>query len=145
MIELKKATTGDVDVFVGFESDADTRQFILPYSAEKHHAVMRQPDVIYLAIMQAQEVAGFIILALDGDDSVEFRRIVVGSKGAGIGQAAILAMEQYCRVQLARRRVWLDVFDANDRGKYIYQKLGYQPFATDNVAGQTLLLMEKWL
>ena len=76
---------------------------------------------------------------------VEFRRIVVSCRGIGIGQAAIPAMEVYCREQLHCRRIWLDVFDSNPRGRHIYQKLGYRLFDTGELEGRKLLYMDKSL
>ena len=84
------------------------------------------------------------ILALDSDlTSVEFRRIVVAAKGAGIGQAAIAAMEAYCVEALRRQRIWLDVFASNPRGLHIYQKLGYRRFDSGELDGRKLLYLQK--
>ncbi|WP_127924078.1 MULTISPECIES: GNAT family N-acetyltransferase [unclassified Pseudoalteromonas] len=74
---------------------------------------------------------------------VEFRRIVVDSKGKGIGQLAIKSMELYCTRILQANRIWHDVFEANTRGLHIYQKLGYKVFKTENLNSKALLYMDK--
>ncbi|KXF80980.1 GNAT family N-acetyltransferase [Enterovibrio coralii] len=131
--------------FSEMEASQDTCQMIIPYTAEKHKSESEKPGVIYLSILVDNTLSGFFILALDGDSSVEFKRIVIADKGKGIGQLAIRAMEAYCKDTLHKARIWLDVFEDNARGQHIYAKLGYQPFSTSSFEGRTLLLMEKSL
>jgi RimJ/RimL family protein N-acetyltransferase len=126
------------------EQDADAAPNIVPYSYEQHLAEYNRGDIVYLSIYDNHQLAGFFILALDPDNhSVEFRRIVVACKDRGIGQQAISQMETYCREQLNRNRVWLDVFDFNQRGQHVYAKLGYKFFDQKDFHGQTLLCYQK--
>ena len=126
--------------------DADTTGFILPYSLERHQSEFTKPDIVYLSILNAGELAGFFMLAPDPDNtSVEFRRIVVAQKGIGLGQAAIHAMEDYCREHLGRSRIWLDVFEFNQRGQHIYEKLGYRRFAKSEIENNVLFFYDKVL
>lgn len=82
---------------------------------------------------------------LDASNDVELRRIVISKKGNGLGQQAIALMEEYCAEHLNCSRVWLDVFESNKRGIYLYQKLGYKQFKQTEFEGQQLLCMEKTL
>jgi len=105
---------------------------------------MKNSNVIYLSIMNQGDISGFIILSSDNDfKDIEFRRIVVASKGKGVGQLAIKAMEQYCAAILKANRIWLDVFETNNRGQHIYQKLGYKVFKSENLNSKALLYMDK--
>jgi RimJ/RimL family protein N-acetyltransferase len=105
---------------------------------------MAEPGIVYLRILARGEPAGFFLLALDPDGrSVEFRRVVVAPERRGIGQAAIRAMETFCRAELGRTRIWLDVFEENDRARHIYRKLGYRLFGHGSFDGRPLLLFEK--
>ncbi len=91
-------------------------------------------------------LAGFFILGLVEDKkSVEFRRIVVATKGQGIGQTAIGLMERFCRATLGRTRIWLDVFESNARSRHIYEKLGYRKCGQQAHADKTLIVYEKLL
>ncbi|MFV7759751.1 hypothetical protein ACNPKZ_04255 [Shewanella algae] len=47
--------------------------------------------------------------------------------------------------ELNASRIWLDVFDINQVGRHIYQKLGYCEFDATEVNGKRLLFMQKWL
>lgn len=146
MIAIRESQIEELSTFVIMESSEDTLEFIIPYTLEEHQAKFNAPDIVYLSIANNERLAGFIILALDPDGiSVEFRRIVVSAKGNGIGQAAIKAMEAYCRTTLQRNRIWLDVFEFNKRGQHIYEKLGYTQFKRRDHKGQPLLFYEKRL
>ncbi|MGL1166792.1 GNAT family N-acetyltransferase [Vibrio parahaemolyticus] len=143
MLELRKSVIEEASAFVEMEHSHDTKDFVIPYPLEKHRILIESSDVIYLSLYYKSELSGFMILSQENQDTVEFRRIVVKSKGKGHGQLAIKAMERYCVEKLNCSRVWLDVFELNSRGLHIYQKLGYTQFKAVNYEGKRLLLMEK--
>ncbi len=146
MIRVRRALEVDIPDFVAMEADEDTVEFITPYSLETHASVFRRDDIVYLSIVDETQLLGFLILCLDADGvSVEFRRIVVSEKGRGTGQGAIAEMECFCRATLGRSRIWLDVFEFNERGRHIYEKLGYTRFGAKKHDGETLILYEKVL
>lgn len=133
-------------MFAQLEQAPDTKQFVLPYSETEHARNILNSSFVYLRILDAGELVGFFILVLDSEpNSVEFRRVVVSDKGKGVGQSAITAMEQFCRTQLQRTRVWLDVFEYNNRGRHIYEKLGYERYGESDHEGRRLLLYQKRL
>lgn len=143
---LEEAAPDDACLFAAMEQAVDARPFIIPASSADHRRDLRDPDFVYLRIVDEGVVAGFVILVLDADRrSVEFRRIVVALKGRGVGQRAIARMEDFCRERLGRHRLWLDVFERNDRARHIYEKCGYRKHGeADHPAGR-LWLYEKWL
>ena len=129
------------------ERQADAAGFILPNTLTDHRAAFDRRGVVYLAIeADDASLAGFILIAPEADgDSVEFRRIVIRDKGRGAGQQAIRLLEDWCREHLQCRRIWLDVFDFNARGRYVYEKLGYRQFDARDFDGKTLCFYEKRL
>ena len=146
MVNLRESKEHEIPSFMAFEQSKEASEFVMPYSFEQHCIEMRKPSVVYLTIISEDTIAGFIILAKDSlTKSVEFRRIVVSSKGTGIGQQAISRMEAFCAETLECDRVWLDVFDSNKRGQHIYKKLGYKQFNTGEYDGRRLLYFEKKL
>lgn len=145
-VTLERAGPGDVTRLMGMERESDARQYILPYSRAEHVGNLADPDLVYLLILESGVMVGFIILALDADgSSVEFRRIVVSVGGRGVGQAAIGCMEDYCRSELDRSRVWLDVFEDNDRARHVYGKLGYRRHGETWHGNRRLVLYDKHL
>ncbi|WP_299008969.1 GNAT family N-acetyltransferase [uncultured Shewanella sp.] len=147
MIELVLSCVEDIPYFVSMEQKAGTMEYIIPYSDEKHLSEMTKDDIVYLSILEEQVLVGFIILFIDASRCVEFRRIVIGEsgRGRGVGQLAIQKMEVYCQSKLRAHRIWLDVFDKNDRGQYLYKKLGYRQFDQQNIDGNLLLYFEKMI
>ena len=146
LIRLRQSREDEISSFVDMERLEGTSEFIIPSSKESHLDEFLKNDVHYLSILSNDSLVGFIILVVESDtNSVEFRRIVVASKGQGIGQSAIHEMEKYCAQTLTCGRIWLDVFKSNNRGKHIYEKLGYKTFRTDSCDGKVLLFLEKKL
>ena len=146
MVTVERAPVQDASLFAQLEQAPDTKQFVLPYSETEHARNILNSSFVYLRILDAGELVGFFILVLDSEpNSVEFRRVVVSDKGKGVGQSAITAMEQFCRTQLQRTRVWLDVFEYNNRGRHIYEKLGYERYGESDHEGRRLLLYQKRL
>ena len=122
----------------------EAREFIMAYSLDRHHAEFARPGVTYKSIWSEGHHVGFLILALDPDGrSVEFRRIVVIEPGRGFGRKAVRAVDAICRDELGRARVWLDVFEANQRARYLYEQCGYRRFGEYEREGRMLLLYEK--
>jgi len=145
-VSLERASPEDAPLFAALEQGADTKEYVASYTAAEHARRIVDPGFVYLRILTRGELAGFFILALDPDGtSIEFRRVVVAPERRGIGQAAIRAMESYCRAEMGRPRIWLDVFEHNHRGRHIYEKLGYDLYGRGTYAGRPLLLYQKML
>ena len=146
MLDLRPMTPAELDLVCELELDADTVPYILPTPRAQHETGMARDDMLYLSIYRDNRFAGYFILLLEADgESVELRRIVIAEKGAGTGRKAITELEGYCRDRLNRGRIWLDVFDFNDRGMHLYPGLGYGYFGDQHVDGKRLLLFEKIL
>lgn len=146
MVHLERALPEDAPLFAAWEQPPATREYILPYSSDRHTQEMLDPHLVYLRILDDDELAGFLILVLDSDgESVELRRIVVSTQGRGIGQSAMTEMEAFCAKALNRLRVRLDVFEHNPRGRHIYEKLGYEKVGESSHEQGKLLLYQKHL
>jgi len=143
MLELRESTKDEIEQFVQMEQSEDTARHVIPWSVEKHLSEMQNESIVYLSIYVDRILSGFIILFLEEAGVIEFRRIVISSKGKGLGQRAIKQMEKYCIEELKGSKVWLDVFESNHRGRHIYNKLGYRQFKIGSHEGRTLIFMEK--
>jgi RimJ/RimL family protein N-acetyltransferase len=144
VIYLRESKEDEITSFMVFEQSEEALEFVTPYSFEQHCLEMKKPDIFYLTITHGDTVAGFIILAKDSQTkSVEFRRIIVSSKGKGIGQQALSQMEAFCAETLECNSIWLDVFESNKRGQHIYKKFGYKQFKTGDHDGRVLLYFNK--
>jgi len=122
----------------------DAGRYILAYSLERHQREFASAGVRYKSIGQDDALIGFVLLVLDADgESVEFRRIVVARPGSGIGTVIVNRVGELARTELGRSRVWLDVFEDNERARHVYEKCGYRPFGRAQHEGRTLLQYER--
>ncbi len=146
MIELRESTKEDLISFSNWENLNGIKEFICPYSINRHKEEFEKDEMIYLNINYKSKPVGFVLLKLEDDKkSIEFRRIVVVESGKGIGQQVLNEIEKYCVSKLKRKRIWLDVFDFNERGIHIYEKQGYQKMGEKDIADKRAFIYEKLL
>jgi len=146
IVYLRDTIAEDLPKFVTFESEQETKQFITPYPLEWHQQEFKKPEKIYKTIVTRDNdhLVGFVILILDEDErSVEFRRIVIGPKGKGYGQATVKLLDELCKSELKRNRIRLGVYDFNLKGQYIYEKAGYIFLKEQLLRGKILKIYEK--
>lgn len=144
-LTLEDVLSEELEIISAMEA-GEARDYIIPYSLEKHQQEYAKSAVIYKAIRNGKVLAGFVMLVLDPDDiSMELRRIVVSAPGRGIGVRALEAVRELCRSELGRNRIWLDVFETNYRARHVYEKVGYSCFGKTEHEGRNLLLYETLL
>ncbi len=88
--------------------------------------------------IQGADIVGTVAAVGSGADaSLRGRRVMVD------GQPAIAEMERYCKNAFDVKRIWLDVFEGNDIGIHIYEKMGYRYFKQERFDGRRLYFYEK--
>jgi RimJ/RimL family protein N-acetyltransferase len=112
---------------------------------KEHQQEFKSDNIIFLSIfIGSNQLVGCIILVKKNSlKNIQFKRILVDENYLGIGQKAIIAMENYCITKLKTDRVWLDVFNDNRKAIHIYEKLGYKLFKQDKEGFRTVLFYEK--
>ncbi len=129
-IGLSYTLQSEIPLITEAEQHSDNKVFISPYTVERHLEVINNKDEAHLTIRHKQtgEPAGFIILAgLENQNlSLEFRRIVILSKGQGLGRQSLQLVKQFCFNTLKFHRLWLDVFEDNQRAIHIYKSEGFK-------------------
>lgn len=144
MVKLRESKRQELKIFVEMELQPHAHAFINATDIITHQRNFAEPGIVYLSIVKDSELAGYFILAkAPGDEDIEFRRVLIDQNRRGIGQIAIARMEQYCRDNLNGKRIWLDVYEDNARGKHIYEKLGYQQFKRGMYNGRHILYYQK--
>jgi hypothetical protein len=122
----------------------DARSFIIPYSLERHELEFGSQGVFYKSIWVDRQIIGFLILALDSDGrSIEFRRIVLSETGRGYGKKVVTMVDEICRQEFGRTRLWLDVLSRiHERAMYM-TSVAITFSDVSEHEGRTLLLYEK--
>lgn len=129
-IAFYKTSESQLDYVVALEQEEHNREFIFPYSKQKHRNILQDPDILHLLVKEKlnHEIIGFIILAgLESQHlSLEFRRIVINTQGRGFGRASLQLVKRFCFKELGFHRLWLDVFEHNERAIYLYKSEGFR-------------------
>ena len=114
-------------------------------SLETHKKNIKSDGVIYLSIINSSgTLAGYIILCKEHKSkTVQLKRILIDEKHLGIGQEAILLVENYCSRELQSNYIWLDVYKNNSKAIYVYEKLGYINFKQEIQNSKSVLFYEK--
>lgn len=145
VISLRRSTAQELELFDQLDRQNHAQRFVFKTGLAKHREYFDDPKITYLTIENDQgEFCGYFMLAEDQQpQTVEFRRIIIEPNQRGVGQAAILEMEKYCKQHFAAQKIWLDVFEDNEIGIHIYEKLGYQSFKQELYDNRILLFYQK--
>lgn len=143
-IQLAVSRLEELASIAALELEPENRRNIIPQALDAHLACHRSGTARYLSILQAGHLVGFMILGLEQTpQSVELRRIVVASKGKGIGSFALGLLENYCTREWGACKIWLDVFQDNLAAIRFYGQNGYARVGTSMWQDRTLWLFEK--
>lgn len=147
MTSLRPAMRGELVIFDEMDRQDHARNFVTQTGIETHQKYYDDPNITYLSIENSRgELSGYFVLVVEPDTaSVEFRRILIAQNQRGVGQVAIIKMENYCRKEFGVKWIWLDVYEDNAIGRHVYEKLGYQQFKEELEEGRKLLFYEKAL
>ena len=129
-IGLRDTDPADLDLICAMENEQENVRFIIPYNRERHQEVIdsREEEHVSVWNKETRELTGFLILAGIGNSnlSLEFRRMVIQNKGRGYGRQCLQLIKEYCFNAIHFHRLWLDVFEDNDRAIRLYQSEGFQ-------------------
>ena len=101
--------------------------FVGQSTMEQHEDMIKGNQSEHLSIFNSEnKLVGFIILIHHPEQVIELKRIVVNEKGKGYGQSSIQQVKKFAFKKLNAERLWLDVFDFNERAIHVYKKLGFK-------------------
>ena len=128
-VRLRPTMSSDIEYVLSLENDPDNLQFITPWERTQHEAAIRFPDFRHFIIEGGAglDAAGFLILigCRSQNQSLELKRMVVQSKGAGYGRAALRVAKKVAFDDLHAHRLWLDVKEGNSRAQALYDSEGF--------------------
>jgi RimJ/RimL family protein N-acetyltransferase len=145
LVYLRPAEREDVPLFVRWLSDARTTQFLairspLGQALEErwfddllgHHGNDRWFFVICRRA-DGRVVGSLDLHALDLRNGSAGLGIVIGDPAdtsQGYGTDALTALLDFGFGELRLERIWLDVYDDNERGRHVYERIGFVHEAT---------------
>lgn len=129
IIKLRETTIEDIDFVLELEQHPDSRDFIIPWTREKHLEALRSKDYLYSIVESSNShVVGYIILAglTNKNNCIELVRINIADKGKGFGKESIKLIQEFVFNDLKAHRLWLDVKEQNNRAKHVYELAGFK-------------------
>lgn len=128
-MRLRPTMQSDLDFVLSLEQDTDNLPFITPWERTQHEAAIRFPDFRHFIVEGGTglDAVGFVILigCRSPHQSIELKRMVIQSKGAGFGRAALRVAKKMAFDDLGAHRFWLDVKERNQRAQALYLSEGY--------------------
>ena len=126
-VRLRPSGEPDLEFVLKLEADPDTAPFIHAWPIDEHRAAIADPSVAHWIVEDSErEVSvGFVILRGLGTEVIELRRIAISEKGQGYGTHALRLVKDAAFGEFGARRLWLDVYDFNDRARSIYEAEGF--------------------
>jgi len=128
-LRLRPTMLSDLDFVLSVERDAANLPFITPWERTQHEGAVRFPDFRHFIVEAGEgtQAAGFVILqgCRNPHGSVELKRIVLQTKGQGLGRACVRLLARMAFRDLHAHRFWLDVKALNIRAKALYESEGF--------------------
>lgn len=128
-VRLRRTAEGDLDFVLAAEGAEENRRFVGQWSREQHRGALSNPDLAHLVVesVEDERPVGYVIMAglLDGNRSVEFRRVVITEKGKGYGREVLRVVKRMAFEELKAHRLWLDVREKNERARGLYASEGF--------------------
>ena len=128
-IKLRKTEKKDIDFVLEAERHSENSQFIGQWDRVQHLFSLEDQNIGHFILerMSDGKSVGYIIVAgfAGGDESIEFRRLVVTEKGNGYGKDALQLVKQTAFHEWKAHRLWLDVRSHNKRAINLYKTSGF--------------------
>ncbi len=126
---LRPANSGDIPHIVRLEQSPHAREFVGQWPEEEHRQIMAGADARYFVVDDEHaSFAGFVILrGLQTEHrAIELKRIVLKTTGRGQGRQILQSILEKAFGEYHAHKLWLDVFESNERARHLYRSLGFR-------------------
>lgn len=128
-LRLRPTLLSDLDFVLTVETDSANLPFITPWERPQHEGAVRFPDFRHFIVEAGPDGSrdGFVILqgCRSPHQSVELKRLVLQSKGLGLGRRCVRMLKRMAFEDLHAHRFWLDVKGRNTRAQALYVSEGF--------------------
>jgi RimJ/RimL family protein N-acetyltransferase len=125
---LRSATREDIPQITALERLPESRKHVGQWSEERHERMMASEDARYLVHETPDgTLDGYVILRgfEESSGSIELKRVVVASPGRGLGRRLLTEILKVVFDECNAHRLFLDVFEDNQRAEHVYRSLGF--------------------
>ena len=128
-LRLRPTMLSDLDFVTEVERDQRNLPFISAWDRPQHEGALRFPDFRHFIVEAGVDGSrdGFVILqgCRNPHKSVELKRLVLQTKGQGLGRACVRLLKCMAYRDLHAHRFWLDVKSLNTRALALYASEGF--------------------
>lgn len=128
LLRLRPTMLSDLDFVAALEADAANRPFISPWERTQHEGALRFPDFRHFIVEAGASGSrdGFVLQGCRNPHrSVELKRLVLQTKGRGLGRACVRLLKRLAFRDLHAHRFWLDAKSLNTRALALYASEGF--------------------
>ena len=129
VLRLRPTMLSDLDFVAAVEADQRNLPFITPWDRVQHEGAVRFPDFRHFIVEAGADGSrdGFVILqgCRNPHRSIELKRLVLQSKGQGLGRRCVRLLKRMAYRDLHAHRFWLDVRSLNTRALVLYESEGF--------------------
>lgn len=127
-LDLRTTHKTDLPFVFQTEQNASKDGFVNLQKIVEHEKFLSDEDIRHLIIEVKRKPVGYIVLAglKDENENIELKRIVVSEKGKGYGRKAVQIVKKLAFDELNAHRLWLDVYDFNERARKLYESEGFK-------------------
>lgn len=150
VIRFRATIVEELEWVSELEGSSEVSPFVTPWTLEEHREALASSDWAHWVMVPeaGSGPLGYVLLAGLTGREIELRRMVVAEPGRGIGRAALRLVKSLAFESWGASRLWLDVFDFNERARALYYSEGFQQVevvpgeAVGGPPGSKLLVLE---
>jgi diamine N-acetyltransferase len=129
-VYLRSTTEEELELVLKLERAPENSPYVRQWPIEKHRQAVHDDNIGHWLICTKSDnkVVGYTIVVglQDADDSFEFKRIVIDTKGGGIGRECVHLIVKYAFEQVGAHRVWCETVEHNERAFKLIQSEGFK-------------------
>lgn len=126
---LRRAAESDLDWLVAQEERPEHAAFIGRSPRDEHLRNLGDADKYY-TIAEAEDGDRLAFAILRGlnlpQRSIELFRVAVAEANRGLGKELMRRLIDLAFTELGANRLWLDVYDDNERARHVYRTVGFR-------------------
>ena len=143
-MELSPLALADIPEVMRLERLPGYEATVGRFEADEHARLMAGGDVRSVGLREGDSLAGFVILQKLDEPAALLRRIAVGRQDGGIGSWLVRTVMDWVFAETAAEALELDVARDNPRGRFVYERQGFEQYDEDDIHYFLRIPRERW-
>jgi RimJ/RimL family protein N-acetyltransferase len=143
-MELSRLSPADIPEVMRIERMPGYEATVGRFEADEHARQMASGNVRYVGLRDGAGLAGFVILQELDQPTVLLRRIAVSLQDGGVGSWLVGAVMDWVFGETDAEGLKLDVALNNPRGRFVYERQGFEQYDADDTHYFMRIPRERW-